>query len=214
MTIRTDAYRPSRPLTPSAHFSKRILTIGGCAGLLGMSGCAAWLGKDTPGTRIAINPITRTISFEDTRDNDAKIRGMQYADGTRSFSVEQLDIIQNSSDPRRANAEQMQVTAQVQIAANEVWGGIVSDLIRSAPALVGAMAQLRNTGGTPVPPEPDAGGTPTLQPDAGGTPTLRPPTLPDTSILPLGGRPDGDASGAEPSAPEVVDFPAIFGGQP
>jgi hypothetical protein len=67
-----------------------------------------------PGTVIDIDPMNRRILISDTKDNDIELIGLEASMETKSIKVEKFTVRNNASDPRLANARQIDAyTAQV-----------------------------------------------------------------------------------------------------
>lgn len=110
---------------------------GGC---LTASGCAFI----KPTTQLDMNPITRTISFVDTKDNDVEINGVHWADGPdgKSFTVESVIVANKASPVIEANVQQMLAFVEQQRAANEGIAASLAGLAQMITAMSGPIAAL------------------------------------------------------------------------
>lgn len=91
-----------------------------------MVGCLLGCAFIEPTTQLRINPITRTIEFTDTKNNDVQVDLIQYVENfssngvlVRQFVIDNLLISNNSSEVIEQNVKQMLAFVEQQKAANE-----------------------------------------------------------------------------------------------
>lgn len=79
-----------------------LMILGGC-------------GVANPKTQFSVNPITKTITFSDTKDNTLEIEDLEFVSANGSgASIKRLSLRNNASDVRIANVEQLkEVTMQL-----------------------------------------------------------------------------------------------------
>lgn len=73
---------------------KRMIVILSIGSACVSGGCWAPRG---PETNFSINPITKTMSFHDTKDNDVEITGAGFNAATHDFKLEKLTIKNSAS---------------------------------------------------------------------------------------------------------------------
>lgn len=78
------------------------LVLMGLAGCLG--GCSL---PANPHTKLSAGPFGSYFTFSDTKDNDVLIEDAEFTPSDKAFKIKKLTIRNNSSDPRRANVEQI-----------------------------------------------------------------------------------------------------------
>lgn len=89
-----------------------LISVGTC-----ITGCnsAEWLtGRIEPVTRIAFNPVWKSVEFYDTKNNDISIVGLEFNRETGSFSVESVTVANRSSEVIAADSERMQHIVEAQ----------------------------------------------------------------------------------------------------
>lgn len=91
--------------------TKKILLVA-MLGIPLLVGCSAehWTGRIEPQTTITVNPINKTISFKDTKDNDLVLKGLRStgADGKlTSLDIDELSIRNASNSVIAADAARM-----------------------------------------------------------------------------------------------------------
>lgn len=113
------------------------LVIGPCN-----AGCA----QIKPTTQVSINPITRTISFKDTKNNDVTFEEVSYNHDTKTFYVKGFVLKNNSSEVIDSNVQQMMAFVEQQRAANEgitqAFAGLAENISALGGALTGVLANL------------------------------------------------------------------------
>lgn len=90
-----------------------------------LTGC--WAPR-SPETEFSINPISKTMRFHDTKDNDVEITGAGFNTITHDFKLDKLTIHNNASAVIREQVEQMKVWNEQMRTANEAILGIVQQL--------------------------------------------------------------------------------------
>ena len=116
-----------------------MLVFSGCLS----TGCAFI----KPTTAFSINPITRTISFVDTKDNDIEVTGVTYSP-ENGFGLESLIVSNKSSPVIEADVAQMLAFVEQQRAANEGIAQALAGISNIVANLSTIVAEL-NTGGAP-----------------------------------------------------------------
>jgi len=111
--------------------------VGVAAVLVGCAacGCSAeyWTGRIEPQTRLTLNPISRSIDFFDSRENDVEITGLSAKGTAESFELtaDAIRIINRSAPvidadsarmPAIIEAQRVQVEYQRQIGHNIALG--------------------------------------------------------------------------------------------
>ena len=85
--------------------------------VIGMTaGCSAeyWTGRLEPTTLFQVNPITRTVTLKDSKNNDIRVVGLEFDAATKSFRVQEVVIKNNSSDVVAADTERMKYIVEAQ----------------------------------------------------------------------------------------------------
>jgi len=95
-----------------------------------------------PHTQMSINPITRTVSFFDSKDNDIAIDSISFDATDKSFAMDGLVISNKSSSVIEANVQQMLAFVEQQRAANEGIQNTLAGLTELTNALGVATANL------------------------------------------------------------------------
>lgn len=106
------------------------------------SGCnmGSWLiDREMPRTYFKINPITKTLSFEDTKNNDVSVEGLVINQKDGTCSLEKLTIKNNSSEVIDADEKRMAQIVEAQRVNVELHRAI-GDNIRAAIAAGGEAA--------------------------------------------------------------------------
>lgn len=120
--------------------TKRFLWL-----LLALSGCGVdGIHSARPVTRAKFDPVSKTFSIEDSKDNDILVKGLEVEGRGK---VEEISIRNNASDVRRANVEQMaglaaQATANWQGAERTVgaFANLAREIMPYVPPIVAARA--------------------------------------------------------------------------
>jgi hypothetical protein len=176
----------------------RVLTYSALC--LFVAGCIHGCAYADPATRLSINPVTRTISFSDTKDNDVSVEYVGYNADTKQFEVKNFVLRNNSSDVREIDVQQMLAFVEQQKAANDgikaafeglshtvgILGEALAGTIRAVPPIQaqvstpvggGSVAVGSEAVSAPAEPEkPDVTGT---AGDAGAVPEVGPPVPPE-----------------------------------
>ena len=124
-----------------------LLVIGSCAG--------CW-GPSNPYTELKVNPITKTFSFYDNKDNDVTIEGLEIDGDTKSGKLASMTLVNAASPVRLANVEQLNAyTEQVKVVTQAMTNMIqvlpevltgVADIVRELKTLrLAISADLRAT---------------------------------------------------------------------
>lgn len=121
------------------------------AGLICAQGCILGCGVEglhtaNPKTVIRVDPFSKTIEFYDSKDNDILIEDLQVDPDTHVWSVKKIDLKNNASRVREANAVQIDALARETLAVGQAvrdvaeqvkeMARVVAPYIRSAPAPV------------------------------------------------------------------------------
>lgn len=72
--------------------------------LLLVCGCSL---PANPHTSVGVNPWSGTVEFYNSKDMAIHVEGVEYDNSTKAFKLAKLDIVDNASDVRRANVEQI-----------------------------------------------------------------------------------------------------------
>ncbi|MFH1732389.1 MAG: hypothetical protein ABIF82_12170 [Planctomycetota bacterium] len=115
---------------------KMVVTI--CvmlAALAPLTGCSAeyWTGRIEPQTRLTLNPVTRSIDFFDSRENDVEITGLSASGDGEQFELkaDTIRIVNRSAPvidadaarlPQILELQRVQVEYQRQIGQNIALG--------------------------------------------------------------------------------------------
>lgn len=86
-----------------------------------LPGCSAnhWLGADAKQTRVEVNPLTGTVKFLDSKDNDLEISNFKARVGQNEVTFDQLTLRNNASDPLVADVERIRVIGEAQLSQME-----------------------------------------------------------------------------------------------
>lgn len=95
---------------------KRMIVVFLLGSACVSGGCWAPRG---PETNFSINPITKTMSFHDTKDNDVEITGAGFNAATHDFKLEKLTIKNSASSVIKQQALLMQEWREQMKVANE-----------------------------------------------------------------------------------------------
>ena len=114
--------------------------------LLMTTGCAFI----KPTTSLSINPLTRTLTFTDTKDQDIDISGVDLSKNgdDYAFKVESVTISSKASPVIEANVQQMLAFVEQQKAANEgiqiALAGISDIVAKLVPLVEGLSGMVDN----------------------------------------------------------------------
>jgi hypothetical protein len=101
------------------------------------SGCLEGLNSANPTTYLKLDPISKTMTFHDNKDNDVQIDELEWSGDTKTFKVKKVSIINNASKVREANAVQLQMLA---LQTQAIMNGI-QNIAASLTALVPSSAK-------------------------------------------------------------------------
>ncbi len=99
---------------------KLLLMLAITAAWIWLPGCRSIMGMDSPETVFTINPITKTISYRNSKDMSVEMEDVELDPATKRMSLGRLSITSDASTVRNANVGQMQqaVAWQAQVGAN------------------------------------------------------------------------------------------------
>ena len=92
-----------------------VAVLAGLA-LLGLTGCSAkwWTGVDNPVTKFRLNPLTKTVEYENSKDVDVEVENLKVDPQSKRVELGKLTLVSNSSDVRKANVGQIEAVAEAQ----------------------------------------------------------------------------------------------------
>ena len=112
-------------------------------------GCSAswWAGKDSPYTRLKLNPVTRTVDLYNSKDVDSEISDLTFvaAYGGRppEMHLGRWKLSDTASTVREANATQINALAQVQAMQIDYLRAAGDSFNNALSALLTAVLQYR-----------------------------------------------------------------------
>lgn len=115
-----------------------------------MSGCSAdyWAGAYKPKTAFTVSAGPYHVKFEDSKDNNLQIEGLTLDPATKTYKLDRLTLINNSSDVVTATgnrALQVAIAQQTQVQYVQAVTAGISQIIgavgSAAPPLIGAFLQ-------------------------------------------------------------------------
>jgi len=116
---------------------RNVKTISVCAlALLLGTGCAFI----KPTTELKGGPFG--WRFTDTKDNNVLVKNAEYDPKTGQFSVEEVNVSNQSSPVIEANVQQMLAFVEQQRAANEAILGVMAELRQAVGILTGGTVEL------------------------------------------------------------------------
>jgi uncharacterized protein (UPF0254 family) len=85
-----------------------------------LAGCRSMMGMDSPETVFTINPLTKTMSYRNSKDMSVEMEDVEIDPASKKMSLGRLSITSDASTVRNANVGQMQqaVAWQAQVGAN------------------------------------------------------------------------------------------------
>jgi len=109
------------------------------AAALGLGSCITGCAMITPHTQVGFDPVSRTVTFYDSKDNSIIVKNMTY-DPEGGFTLEELTIDNKSTPVIEANVQQMLAFVEQQKAANEgiiAFMGGLANIVGQLTPLVG-----------------------------------------------------------------------------
>jgi hypothetical protein len=115
---------------------KLLLMLAICLAWIWLPGCSSMMGMDSPETVFAVNPITKTITYRNSKDMSVEMEDVEIDPAAKSMRLGRLSITSDASTVREANAGQMQqaVAFQAQVGAN------ISATLARIESLAGTLA--------------------------------------------------------------------------
>lgn len=111
--------------------------------LVALSGCSAghWLDADARYTEFRINPLTKTISFYDSKDNDVLMEGFEVNTKEGTAKLAKLQIVNKASDAIVAEVERMKAVGDAQM--SQV--AYLHEMMSGLSSIADALAKLANS---------------------------------------------------------------------
>ena len=117
---------------------RKFLILLALAAPLGATGCAAWLGQYEPGVRFKLNPITKTLEFENTTDTSVSWDLLEARFGDSSMWVEGFEAEHSASAVAAQIGQQMAMAVESQrVGGQQILDGLAIGLNTLGPALAG-----------------------------------------------------------------------------
>ena len=107
-----------------------------------LCGCSAswWAGKDAPTTRLRLNPLTRTIDLENSKDVDSEITDLAITgaseQGPAELRLGKWKLVDNASAVREANAQQISAVAEAQKVQMQYMQAMGDSIVRPITGLL------------------------------------------------------------------------------